>query len=339
MPRTENQKVKILYIAKYFLENSDEDTYVETKNIIEHLKSVGIEAERRSIYRDIYALRDIFGMDIQGSQGSYFKLASREFAFNDLLLLAECVNAAKFISEDKAYDLVETLEHFCSVNQSMLLTEQTYLTDRNRTENDDTIDIVRTIRKAMATVENGKARVPTKVMFKYMTHYIDKGVKQTERRNGAYYIVSPYKLMLNDGYMYLMGYDEDTKSILTYRVDRMRDLEILDEPRDGGELFNPSEMKEYAKRVFSMFGGETKKVIIRFTNDMLDTAVDRFGTGRDVEYRKADKSHFTVAAAVSVSNTFFSWICGFRKKAVIISPPEVVEDFKNFLKDIQNKYE
>ena len=181
MPRTENQKVKILYIAKYFLENSDEDTYVETKNIIEHLKSVGIEAERRSIYRDIYALRDIFGMDIQGSQGSYFKLASREFAFNDLLLLAECVNAAKFISEDKAYDLVETLEHFCSVNQSMLLTEQTYLTDRNRTENDDTIDIVRTIRKAMATVENGKARVPTKVMFKYMTHYIDKSVKQTER--------------------------------------------------------------------------------------------------------------------------------------------------------------
>ena len=64
MPRTENQKVKILYIAKYFLENSDEDTYVETKNIIAHLKSVGIEAERRSIYRDIYALRDIFGMDI-----------------------------------------------------------------------------------------------------------------------------------------------------------------------------------------------------------------------------------------------------------------------------------
>lgn len=339
MPRTENQKLKILYIAKYLQENSDEDNPVKTTQIIAHLKEHGIEAERRSIYRDIYALRDVFGMDIEGSQGTNWKLASRQFDFNDLLLIAECVYSAKFISEGKAYDLTETLESFCSSHQRELITEQTYLVDRNRTENEETIDSLYTIRKALATVENGKAKTPTKISFKYLTHKIGRGVEQTERRNGAYYIVSPYKLLLNDGYMYLLGYDEDRAQLLTYRVDRMKDVEILDELRDGGELYTPSEMKEYAKRVFSMFGGETKRVTIKFTNDMLDTVVDRFGTARDVEYRKVDKSHFTVTAAVSVSNTFYSWICGFRKKAVIVSPSEVVNEMKQFIDDIKSKYE
>ena len=68
MARSENQKLKTLYVAKYFMENSDENHSVAAADIIDYLEEeCGITADRRSIYRDIAALRDVFGMDIEGS--------------------------------------------------------------------------------------------------------------------------------------------------------------------------------------------------------------------------------------------------------------------------------
>lgn len=68
--------------------------------------------ERRAIYRDIAALRDVYGMDIDGGQGGKYRLLSRQFEFDDLRLLAECVHAAKFISASKAKELVKTSASF-----------------------------------------------------------------------------------------------------------------------------------------------------------------------------------------------------------------------------------
>ena len=69
LPRSEKQKLKTLYVAKFFQENSDENHAVSAGDIIDFLKEeCGITADRRSIYRDIAALRDVFGMDIDGGQ-------------------------------------------------------------------------------------------------------------------------------------------------------------------------------------------------------------------------------------------------------------------------------
>ena len=71
MARAEKQKVKTLFVAKYFLENSDENHPITAGDIVDYLREdCGIEAERRAIYRDIAALRDVYGMDIDGGQGA-----------------------------------------------------------------------------------------------------------------------------------------------------------------------------------------------------------------------------------------------------------------------------
>lgn len=95
MARAEKQKVKTLFVAKYFLENSDENHPITAGDIVDYLREdCGIEVERRAIYRDIAALRDVYGMDIAGGQGGKYRLLSRQFEFEDLRLLAECVHAA-----------------------------------------------------------------------------------------------------------------------------------------------------------------------------------------------------------------------------------------------------
>ena len=57
MSRHSNQKCKLIYIMDYLLRCSDDDHPVSTESIIKELSYLGIEAERKSVYDDIEALR------------------------------------------------------------------------------------------------------------------------------------------------------------------------------------------------------------------------------------------------------------------------------------------
>lgn len=344
MARAEKQKVKTLFVAKYFLENSDENHPITAGDIVDYLREdCGIEVERRAIYRDIAALRDVYKMDIDGVRGGKYKLLSRQFEFEDLRLLAECVHAAKFISASKAKELVKTISGFCSIYQAEELQKEVFLCDRVKTTQDKVLHNVGIIHTAMATKQDGKPHTPQKITFKYLKYTLQNGVTQVERRKGATYKVSPYKLLINEGNYYLLGYgsvgNRKTPQIATYRIDRMKEVKLVNEPREGAEEFSKIDMESYTRRVFSMFGGERKRVSIRFRNDLLDTAIERFGTGKDTFYRPDDKEYFVVTADVEVSDQFFAWVCGFRKRAAIINPPDVVESMKKFLEDIETRYQ
>lgn len=183
-----------------------------------------------------------------------------------------------------------------------------------------------------------KPYTPQKITFKYLKNVLQNGVKQIERYGGAIYKVSPYQLLMNDGNYYLLAFDDKSQEIRTYRIDRMKEVEAINEPRDGAEAFKEIEMETYTRRVFSMFDGVQRRVSIRFTNSKLDTIVERFGTGHDVFYMPEGDHHFIVSADIEISDQFYSWVCGFRKAAVILSPPDVVEGMEKFLKDIASCY-
>ena len=66
---------------------------------------------------------------------------------------------------------------------------------------------------------------------------------------------------------------------------------------------------------------------------------DRALLGYEVFYRPDDDKHFVVTTQIAISDQFYGWLCGFRKMAMIVSPPDVVTDFQNFLDDIYGKYQ
>ena len=50
MAKQSGQKLKLLYLNKFFLENTDENHTATINDIIEYLASVGVSAERKSLY-------------------------------------------------------------------------------------------------------------------------------------------------------------------------------------------------------------------------------------------------------------------------------------------------
>ncbi len=122
----------------------------------------------------------------------------------------------------------------------------------------------------MARKLEGKPHEPQKISFKYLHYRIDDLHSSVDARKGTTRIVSPFHLILNDGYYYLLAFDDQHKEIRPFRVDRMKEVKLLNEPREGADAFAEIDMSQYARRVFGMFGGEKHRVTLRFTNDLLD---------------------------------------------------------------------
>lgn len=356
-----NQKVKPYVVLQYLLRSTDENHVATAMDIVAYLEECAISAERRSIYRDIEEINrvalmldedctideaaamlerdenDDLKLVVYDKRQKGFYVRQRKFDLNDIRLLAECVYSAKFISQGQADRLAEVVCEFVSEYQAEKIRHNAFLTDRVKTNNRQVLRNIAAINEAMSCKIDGQPHTPEKISFQYLKYSIADMSKQVERRHGAKYIVSPFQLLINDGNYYLLAFDDRSKAMRTYRVDRMKNVSFSGEPRAGEEAFKKIDLKTYTQRVFSMYGGEEELVQIRFINPLLDAVIDRFGT-KDVQYSKEDDSHFCVSAKVEISDQFFAWVCGFGKRAKIISPVSVIDRFKKFLGQIQGLY-
>ena len=343
--RNEGQKYKSLLVWQILLRYTDENHPLSAKEIIKKLeKDYDITAGVHSVCRDIRELQRLYEEDeeegfLEGQRLKYkivydgsgkrgYKVTDRPCSLSDLQLLVECVCSSRFITKEQEGRLLDALTEQCSEYQAEELKRDSYLIDRGKNRNNRLPDYVQVINRAI--------RNDHKIKFKYTKYTLSSRTEQTPRRGGNDYGLSPFKILVTEGNYYLIAYNG--KKIVHYRIDRMRDVEeIPDAPREGIKEFEKIDLRTYTQKVFSMFGGEEKRVQIRFTNDLLDTVIERFGAA-DPTYTKYDDNHFTVSAAVEVSNLFYSWVCSFRKKATIVGPPEVVDGFQQFLSDIQGRY-
>ena len=232
---------------------------------------------------------------------------------------------------------MDVICEFVSEDQASKIRHNAFLTDRVKTDNKGVMNNIAAINEAMSRHIDGEPHTPEKITFKYLKYSVSDMSKQVERRKGARYTISPFQLLINDGNYYLLAFDDYSKEMRTYRVDRMKDIRFTGEPRDGDEEFKQIDLKTYTKRVFSMYGGEQRLVEIRFINPLLDAVVDRFGT-KDVQYARVDDTHFSVTAKVEISDQFFGWILGFGKKAKILYPDAVLDQFRVYMDKIREMY-
>ena len=64
--------------------------------------------------------------------------------------------------------------------------------------------------------------------------------------------------------------------------------------------------------------------------------LDRFG--RDIMIHRKDSEHFKTLIRVNVSGQFFGWIASLGPDAVIASPEEVREEYREFLEKSLSNY-
>lgn len=327
MAKSANQKLKLLYIAKYLSEQTDEDHPVTVADIIKHLGNYDISAERKSIYDDLESLR-LFGLDIvqiRGKATGYY-IGERDFELPELKLLVDSVQSSKFIPINKTMNLIKKIESLASVHDAKELHRQVYVLNRVKTMNESVYYNIDAISNA---INNNKM-----IQFRYFEYTVSK--EKHFRKDGEYYRVSPYALIWDDENYYLLAWDEAAQMQKHYRVDKMQKISALDTPRQGSEHFKNMDTALYAKKVFAMFGGREETVKLRFANNLVSAVIDRFGS--DIIIAPQDDEHFTITLDIEVSPQFRAWLCGFGTGVEVLSPESVRKEMGNLARGLAEMY-
>ena len=327
MPKSEKQKQKLLYIMKCLMEKTDENHSVTTQELIEYLAANGITAERKSIYSDIDLLID-YGMDIVRvkERPAGYRLVSRQFELAELKLLVDAVQSSKFITGKKSRELIGKLETLCSKEEARQLHRQVVVTNRNKAVNENIYYNVDQIYFAIA--QNVKVR------FLYFDWNAKKEMQL--RKDGQYYEVSPWLLTWDDDNYYLIAYDDESDMIKHYRVDKMLQIELSKQEREGKEAFSDFDIAAYSKKTFGMFAGEEETVTLVCEKRLTGVMIDRFGS--DVTMRALDDEFILARVNVAVSRQFFGWITGLGNAVRIQSPEKTATAYKEYLQEILEQY-
>ena len=323
MAKSAGQKLKLLYIIKLLSENTDENHPASTADIIAYLESNGIHSERKSIYDDIARLID-FGYDIiqvHSRLGGGYYMAGRDFELPELKLLVDAVQSSRFITTRKSRSLIKKLEQLAGKHDAGKLQRQVYVAGRIKTENES---IYYSIDHIHSAIQENK-----KISFQYLDWNLKK---QLVPRDKLERIVSPWALIWREENYYLAAFDSQDQIMKHYRVDKMGQVKVLKDAREGMEQFSKTDPAIYSNQTFGMYAGQEEIVTLQFPNRLIGVVLDRFG--KDVDIRPMTDRIFRIRAKVAVSGQFFGWLAGIGREAVVINPVSVRNQYQKWLEDI-----
>ena len=306
MPKGSNQKLKLYYLSRILLEKTDDDHSLTMPEIQRYLEGYGVTADRKSLYDDFNAL-EVLGIDVIGAKDgrSYnYHVGKKQFDIAELKLLVDAIQSSKFITEKKSNELIKKLTSFASDYEAEQLKRQVVVQGRIKTMNESIYYIVDDIHYAIS--HNRKIR------FEYYKWNVQK--KMEKRKDKIYEV-----------------------SLKHYRVDKMRNIEVAKERREGRELFRKLDIASYTRKNFNMVGGEETTVKLEFDNGLVGVMIDRFG--KDIPIHPAKKEGWSVThVSVAISDQFFGWVFSFGTAMKIVSPEDVVESFRNELESLREVY-
>ena len=309
-------KLRPLCLLKILYEKTDDEHLLSTNELIELMASeYNLHVYRTTIASDVEQLKKL-GMDIRTIKmaSNQYYVGDRLFSVPELKLLIDAVESSKFITEEKSKELVGKLVSLTSENKASELKRNLCIEGRIKPVNEQIYYIVDALNDA---INQGR-----KVSFQYFQYNVKK--EQRLRHDGEVYTFSPYTLVWNGDYYYVIGFSDKHQNIGSFRVDR-----IFNQPKILREnaVPRPKEFDEakYIKTMFRMYNKEPQTVELICDNDLMDTIIDKFGC--DVKTYAYSMSAFKAEIEVATSHVFYSWVFGFSGKVRINAPSSVKEEY------------
>ncbi len=310
-----------LYLLKILYECTDEFHSLSTNELATILNDeYGISAHRITIKDDITSFKK-FGVEIEEERKSqnHYRLIARTFTVSELKILIDAIQSAKFITANQSKELSKRIASMASRHDAESLDRHIIAEDRYKSQNTQSLYSVDAIN---AAINHHK-----KISFKYFRYSPSK--RKVTRNNGNAYVFSPYYLVWNGDYYYVVGYSEKHKGIGSFRVDRFLEVPIILN-EEAYSMPKDFKINDYINTMLHMYSSDRLRVELICENDVIDNLIDKFGT--DIKTSKEDKNHFRATVDVAVNHVFFGWVFGFGGKVLISSPQSVIEQYKEMLR-------
>ncbi len=316
---------RLLLLLHTLQENTDDESWLTTAELIRVLNNEGFECSIRSLRKDIRSLQNSgFDIAVRETEGrpTVYSWQDREWSRPELQILIDAVDAAQFIPQERSRKLISKLSTMAGPSHKEELKPQILISERIKAKNRNMIYSVQAIRKA---IDRDK-----KISFRYLQYTSEKQqVPKHEGTEEEYYIVSPYATVWNNDRYYLVGWSDKREKVTVFRIDRMEVPKQLQKKRVSAP--DDFDVRDYTDKIFKMYDGPDEEVTLQCGLGILDQVIDRFGEGIEIRLMKRKKC-FEVTVPVSVSGTFYAWVFQYAGEMKIVGPEWVKDGYLERLK-------
>ncbi len=325
-------KAKLLFVLER-LKKTDERHPVNTNELISYLNEKGVSAERKSIGRDIAAIRDAgYSIILSDEYKRGYYMTDQLFEDYELKIIADAVSGAKFITYEDSVSIVDKLCELANPTGEEIIKNHTFIDRKIKSKNKK---VRYNIDKVINAIKNGK-----RITFQYF-EFVSNGKMQL-KREGHTYEISPYYLCWDDDSYYLIGNSKSHNHLIHFHVEMMTNVEITKlaiRPRDEiEELRGSFSIGDYLRRSVNMYGGETVKVTLECSDEIAKNVRKEFG--EEIITNPVSENRFRTEVRATEGEGLIRWIMQFSPKDMkVIAPHEIKSEVKERAKKLYELYE
>lgn len=359
------KKLVILYILDILQKYTDEEHRLSQKEIQDILRrEYEMTVDRKAVKRNLLNLieygsnieyrevsrKDIFRKKDFVSYKGTSDFADKEISEDDLLwtdfylkqkftneelrLLIDSMLFSKHIPYSQAKELIKKLESLSNIYFKSC-SQYIYPLPVERTDNKQVFYNIAILDEAICKKK--------KVLFEYAEYHTDKKMHLKKREDGSVreYIITPYQMAVQEGKYYLICNYDKYDDISNYRVDRIRNIQILEEKGKPFETLKwsghqPMNLNEYMKEHVYMYSSENVFVKFRIVKAMISDVIDLFGKG--VNFSEETDTHVSVSVHVN-ERAAEQFAKNYAPDVVILQPKRLRDKLRDDLKKAWEAYE
>lgn len=310
-------------------------------NLIEYGSSIEYrEVSRKEIFRKKSVVSDEDSLDLEDKgipeddllwTDFYLK---QKFTNEELRLLIDSLLFSKHIPYSQAKKLITKLESLSNIYFKSR-SQYIYPLPVDRTDNKQVFYNISILDEAI--------RKKQKVLFEYAEYHTDKKMHLKKREDGRVreYVVTPYQMAVQEGKYYLICNYDKYDDISNYRVDRIRNIQVLEEKGKPFETLKwsghqPMNLNEYMKEHVYMYSSENAFVKFRIVKAMISDVIDLFGKG--VNFSEETDTHVSVSVHVN-ERAAEQFAKNYAPDVVILQPKRLRDKLRDDLKKAWEAYE
>jgi predicted DNA-binding transcriptional regulator YafY len=295
-----SKKMLSVYIIETLKRYSDQEHQLLQSDIIQYIQNNYNESfERKAVGRCIHELIDL-DYDIVKDKGFY--LNERTFDKSEIQFLIDSLLSYKTLTRTQIKGILEKI-----------INDESYYTKRathkiydistvELSENQECLLNVEIINEA---IDSNK-----KIAFDYYEYGLDKKLHKKREKE---YIVNPYKLIISMNKYYLIGNYDKYDNLSNYRIDKIRNVKIIDEKR---KILNEQiNLPKYRLEHIYMFSGPSVDAKIKFENRIIDQIIDWFSVECTIVPCDDEYSYLYVRVN---KNALYYWLKQYNDHVILI---------------------
>lgn len=321
----------VLYILNVLKKYSDEEHMLSAAELQEKIKELyEVEIDQRTIRRNINLLKYKLNYDIstreENKKGYYINRdPDTDFEPGEIRAIIDNFSYANYIVPSIAKDIIQKCKNAQNVYENEKLKDYQIYANDSKTEN---AEVIKNIEDITNSIYSGN-----KIKFEYwkyaITNKLEKMIVSTPT-------VSPYAIVYNKQEFYLIGIKEGMKEFFNYRLDRIKNVTILEEKITIKK--KKSEIKDFAESSIEMFGGKKEEVEAICHMGLLNTIFDTFGKNVTIEKIPKDEEHFKLVVDTNALG-FKMWAMRNIDLVEVKKPLSLRKEMQEVVKNAASKYE